>query len=74
MGENVTDSIVEIVVPVVFPRVDIFDEPFAGITKGLQKPVFSLEAGAPDLRIVGAREDHFHLVHLLQSKWVMGYG
>ena len=70
VGEDVTDGVIEVVVTVIFPGIDIFYQPFAGITERLQHPVFRFQLGAPNFGIVRAREDHFHFVNLLEFEVV----
>ena len=60
MGENVADSVVKIVIAVVFPFVyGVFEKPFSGETERLQHPMFRFELGPPNLRIIFARINDF---------------
>lgn len=63
MGEDVPDCVIKIIVAVVLPRVHVFNKPFAGITEGLEEPMFGLELLTPDFGIIRAGEDHFDFVH-----------
>ena len=69
MSQYISDRLIQIIIAVYLKIINpAHQQPFAVVPQGLQHPMFRFQMFSPDLRVIGAGEDHFYFVHPLECQ------